>query len=109
MKSLPKQKDNPMVFWQFSDNALSVALSRAIKRAGLSDFRLHDLRHSFATEIRQRGYGIDLLQKLLGHSDPRMTQRYTHLGDDMLIEAADSIKGLYSTELPPEDETQMVH
>ena len=48
----------------------------------------------------KKGHGIDLLQKLLGHSDPRMTQRYAPLGDEMLAEAASSINGLFRDELP---------
>jgi integrase len=88
LKGLDVQQGNPKVFWQFTRNNLSVTVKRAVRRAGIQDFRLHDLRHTFATQVRQNGHGLDVIQKLLGHSDPRMTQRYAHLGDDLLNQAA---------------------
>jgi integrase len=111
IKDLPRKKDEPRVFWQFSPSALTVAFRRAVKRSGVADFHLHDLRHTFATQIRQQGqgHGLDALQKLLGHSDPRMTQRYAHLGDELLVQAASSIDGLFSGVLPAEDESKTVH
>ena len=45
LKELPTKEGEPKVFWMFTANALTVAVSRAIKRAGLQDFRLHDLRY----------------------------------------------------------------
>ena len=50
----------------------------ACKRAGISDLRFHDLRHTFATRLI--GLGVDLItvRDLLGHFSVRVTQRYTH-------------------------------
>ncbi len=45
--------------------------------------RFHDLRHSFGTAVVAAG-GTGAGQALLAHSDPRMTQRYTHLAEDLL-------------------------
>jgi hypothetical protein len=45
----------------------------------LVDFHFHDVRHDFATRIRRSGQGLDLVQKLLGHASPALTQRYGHI------------------------------
>jgi len=50
----------------------------ALKRAGIIDFRFHDLRHTFATRLAQAGIDLYKIAKLLGHKDIKMTQRYSH-------------------------------
>lgn len=54
------------------------AFRRALARAGIADFRFHDLRHTFATRLCQAGVNLYVVQRLLGHQDPKMTQRYAH-------------------------------
>lgn len=54
-------------------------IGRAAKRAGITDFKPHDLRHTFASWYVQRGGDLYRLQKILGHKGPTMTQRYAHL------------------------------
>ncbi len=50
----------------------------AVKRAGVTDFRFHDLRHTFATRLAQAGIDLYKVARLLGHKDIKMTQRYAH-------------------------------
>jgi integrase len=63
------------------------AFRKALKFAQISDFHFHDLRHSFASSLVQEGVDIYAVQKLLGHKDSRMTQRYAHLSTDYLRDA----------------------
>ncbi len=60
-------------------------------RAGLSDVRLHDLRHSFASMGAGGGLSLPVIGALLGHSQAATTQRYAHLAADPLRQANDMI------------------
>jgi site-specific recombinase XerD len=64
---------------------------RIRKRAGLSDVRLHDLRHSYASFLVNQGISLYVVQGLLGHAHSRTTQRYAHLAHETLLEAAEQI------------------
>jgi integrase len=65
--------------------------TRIRKRAGLTGFRLHDLRHSFASFLVNKGVSIYVVQGLLGHANVRATQRYAHLANETLSDAAELI------------------
>lgn len=57
------------------------------KRAGLDGVRIHDLRHSFASNLVNCGRSIYEFGKLLGHSHVKTTQWYAHLSDTVLMSA----------------------
>lgn len=57
--------------------------------AGLSDVRLHDLRHTFASFGAAGGLSLPLIAALLGHRDVKTTQQYAHLADSPVKAAAD--------------------
>jgi integrase len=62
------------------------------KRAGLGkEARAYDLRHTFASVGAGGGLSLPIIGRLLGHTQPRTTQRYAHLADDPLREAAEKI------------------
>jgi integrase len=71
--------------------ALDKVWARVRQRAGLADVRLHDLRHSFASFGAGASFGLPIIGKLLGHSQPQTTARYAHLAADPLRRAADTI------------------
>lgn len=60
----------------------------ARKSVGLGDVRLHDLRHSFASFLINNGRSLYEVQKILGHTQVKTTQRYAHLSQESLIAAA---------------------
>ena len=64
---------------------------RARKEAGLDDVRLHDLRHTVASQAVARGVPLSTVARMLGHADPVMTLRYAHVGDRDLQAAAERI------------------
>ena len=60
-------------------------------RAGLPDFRIHDLRHSFASYLVNAGRSLYEVQELLGHADIKTTSRYAHLSRDRLVAAVEVV------------------
>lgn len=58
------------------------------KEAGLPHLRIHDLRHSYASILVNSGRSLYEVQQILGHSQPQVTQRYSHLSTKTLQEAA---------------------
>lgn len=59
----------------------------------LSDLRIHDLRHAFASVAASSGMGLPIIGKLLGHTQAVTTQRYAHLAADPLKAAAATVAG----------------
>jgi integrase len=66
------------------------AWNTARKSIGLSDVRMHDLRHSFASLLINSGRTLYEVQHILGHTQVKTTQRYAHLSQDTLLAAANS-------------------
>lgn len=69
--------------------------------AGLPDVRIHDLRHSFASFLVNAGWSLYEVQRLLGHSSIKVTERYAHLKRDRLIQAADAANVVPARESRP--------
>ena len=59
--------------------------------AELSDVRLHDLRHTYATVALRHGESVLAIGRLLGHASARTTLKYTHLADAMVRESIEAI------------------
>jgi len=60
---------------------------RALREAGIHNFRWHDLRHTHATLLRQSGAALEIVQRSLGHQSIKTTQRYAHVADSEMREA----------------------
>lgn len=64
--------------------------------AQLNDVRIHDLRHTFASLLINKGVSIYEVQQLLGHSSVQMTQRYAHLTANTLADCAEIVADIVS-------------
>jgi integrase len=68
----------------------------ALKRAGIENFRWHDLRHTWATWQRQAGTPTHELQRLGGWKTSAMVERYAHLAPDQLAHAASRLNSMFA-------------
>jgi integrase len=59
------------------------------KLAGVEKVRLHDLRHSYASNLVSKGVSLHIVGRLLGHTQPQTTARYAHLDDASLRQATE--------------------
>jgi integrase len=68
-------------------NNVKKAWAEITKAAGVPDLRWHDLRHDFASQLVMKGAPLFTVQKLMGHANSRMTQRYAKLAPSTLADA----------------------
>lgn len=61
---------------------INTAWREVVKQAKLPDFRFHDLRHTFASNLVMRGADLTTVRELLGHADIETTLRYAHLAPE---------------------------
>lgn len=59
------------------------------EQAGLADYRLHDNRHTHASYLVSSGLSLEIVGRILGHTNPTTTKRYAHIADDPLRAAAE--------------------
>jgi len=107
-------KNKPLGTWVFPSSASKtghiVYLERAwrtiLRNAGIDGLRIHDLRHSFASQLVSSGASLPLIGAMLGHSTAATTHRYSHLFTDVQAKAADTVGAVIvaAGRLPPNDE-----
>jgi integrase len=94
LSTMPRNLKSDYVFANSATNkpfvSIFCAWNTARKRAGLSDVRMHDLRHSFASLLINSGRSLYEVQKLLGHTQVKTTQRYAHLAPETLLAASNA-------------------
>jgi integrase len=86
---------NPYTFKPFT--GINESWKTALRRAGIKGCRLHDLRHTFASNLVNAGHSLFVVSKALGHANIQQTSRYSHLSDDTLLAAADAAANAMGT------------
>ncbi|MBL8445822.1 MAG: tyrosine-type recombinase/integrase [Zoogloeaceae bacterium] len=72
----------------------------ALDRAGIKDFRWHDLRHTWASWHVQNGTPLYALQEMAGWESPEMVRRYAHLAANHLAPYAEGLGSLRTPDVP---------
>ena len=83
----PNRNGNPMS----PDNFINRSFKTALKKAGIENFRWHDLRHTFASRLVMKGVPLTTVKELMGHKTIQMTLRYAHLSPSHLLEAVQQL------------------
>jgi integrase len=97
LRALPRALDNQHVFPSARRRGQPLesvrgAWARAKRVAALpASLRLHDLRHSFASALANRGHSLYEIGQILGHKQVATTTRYAHLSQDRLVAAANAV------------------
>ncbi len=86
----------------FNGTTIHYAFHDAMEKSGITDFRFHDLRHTFVSNLVMAGVKIEKVQKLLGHKMLTMTQRYAHLAPGYLAESVKVLDRVMSQNPPRE-------
>ena len=70
---------------------IKTAWGNLVKAAYIDDFRFHDLRHTFASNLVMASVDLNTVRELLGHSDIKMTLRYAHLAPEHKAAAVEKL------------------
>jgi integrase len=103
LDNLPLIQGNPYVISGKNEkdhwNDLQRPWRRIRKMAKLTDVRIHDLRHTYASNAIRAGIDLAMVSKLLGHTQIHTTMRYVHLADDPIRKAAATVAAVLFTNL----------
>ena len=80
---------DPEMGRRFQDERRS--FGTALRKAGITDFHFHDLRHTYASQMVMAGVDLTTVSRLLGHKTLAMTLRYSHLAPEHLSNAVDAL------------------
>ena len=95
-----RPRNSAYVFAQTNGKRLRSISSRiwknCLKEAGIENFRWHDLRHTWASWLIQRGVPVAVLKEMGGWENAKMVERYAHLSSEHLLEHADILDTIWT-------------
>lgn len=111
LRKIPRRLNNPHVFTNGKGKPykdVKGSFASALRKAGIKDFKFHDLRHTFASHLVMEGVDLTTVKELLGHKTLNMTLRYAHLAPghkvravsvlEKLLDQSPTIQKLYNLE-----------
>lgn len=109
--AVPKNPKSPYIFCGKNGEpygSIKKSFSTACEKAGIINFRFHDLRHTFASQLVMSGVDLNTVRELLGHKSIDMTLRYSHLSPDHKKRAVDVLGQRMDTFVVMEDKSKML-
>ena len=85
---------NPDTGTRYAD--VKKSFSAACRKAGITDFRFHDLRHTFGTRLADAGVDVVKTKELMGHASIVTTMRYLHATDQVSAERSQCCESITS-------------
>jgi integrase len=89
-------RDTGPLFFPGGYSRIKRHFGRAVKASKIEDFRFHDLRHCFASNLVMGGVDLNTVRELLGHRSMAMTLRYSHLAPNLKAKAVEVLDRLWS-------------
>ncbi len=95
--AIHKHPDSPYIFYKRNGKPfinVRKSFDKLLKACKIEEFRFHDLRHTYASQLAMSGIDLNTIRELLGHKSEKMTLRYAHLSPDHKRRAVDSLNRL---------------
>ncbi len=105
LNQIPKTPNNAYIFASPVKEGepikeIKKAFKKALRKAGIEDFRFHDLRHTFASHYQMTTNDEQGLRELLGHKSVNMTKRYAHLSLKHIKDGIDALNERLNESIP---------
>ena len=103
LRDIPRRGTSELVFPnKLGERFLEVrwGFKGACERAGITNLRFHDLRHTFASHWMMNGGDLYVLKEILGHKSVQMTARYAHLSHEFKRAAVNRMDNIWQKDQP---------